>query len=677
MQAVCGAGLDDGGVSRASNSAANEAIDQTPFQIKAETTRILPCVVTAAPEASLATTPRASASAELQAQAQQQHCTISLSDLQCPICCEVFTSPVVLPTGMTFCRECISGWLQQNSTCPITRAPASIRQLSPCFALEGILNALGYPQPAQAQPNLQPHTQSDQQQYELQQQQDSASILALVHELCSTLQRDRMPALQQLFRLLHSGRGSSASMHWLMPMSSSSSSSSSSSTAGPAMGSSLVHAAAEELLQAGGVEALVSLLSSSQPADVQCAAAKVLLLACKSSAGCRTAAGQAGMADFAQRMASNAGAWQQQAFAMELIAVSLAAGLDQQQQSQHNNASLGGMLGPAGVRLPQLVAVSVADGAQQQQQGHQQLAARSAALAAKHLAQSSSSRALQLSAARLMAHSIAAQGAWPCAAAMRQADGAAAGLAHMLKHGALPELLVAGQVAAALAAVDSELRRRLTCRAEVLGAVARQLVAAGASGDGLVQQHAFEEECQAVAAELDGFSMHHSLSSVPAAGGAAANAAGTAAGGEGTVIDPGSTAAGPAGISTGPAGQVSAEPFNLSCMEVAALLLSVLVRSATSAGIKVLTPALQPLAWMAARVRISSSALHTAPGVSPAEQVLLAVAKRGHRSAAKQAVRQVLYAGPDSQAVKVACRKLFMALNETSMRHLLSSMLLP
>ena len=48
--------------------------------------------------------------------------------LHCPICSEVFLTPVCCPKGHAFCKPCISQWLETHTLCPTCR----------CFmALEG------------------------------------------------------------------------------------------------------------------------------------------------------------------------------------------------------------------------------------------------------------------------------------------------------------------------------------------------------------------------------------------------------------------------------------------------------------------------------------------------------------------------------------------------------------
>lgn len=54
----------------------------------------------------------------------------------CPITHELMRDPVIDPDGNSYEREAIEGWLRQNGTSPITRAPLSINDLRPNRALK-------------------------------------------------------------------------------------------------------------------------------------------------------------------------------------------------------------------------------------------------------------------------------------------------------------------------------------------------------------------------------------------------------------------------------------------------------------------------------------------------------------------------------------------------------------
>ena len=44
-------------------------------------------------------------------------------DFNCPICLEIFTNPVVVTCGHTFCNKCITSWLKESRdiVCPMCR----------------------------------------------------------------------------------------------------------------------------------------------------------------------------------------------------------------------------------------------------------------------------------------------------------------------------------------------------------------------------------------------------------------------------------------------------------------------------------------------------------------------------------------------------------------------------
>ncbi|KAG9335912.1 hypothetical protein JZ751_003569 [Albula glossodonta] len=52
--------------------------------------------------------------------------SISEEDLSCPVCCEIFTEPVVLPCSHSFCKECVLNfWEPQDlQLCPVCRTEA-------------------------------------------------------------------------------------------------------------------------------------------------------------------------------------------------------------------------------------------------------------------------------------------------------------------------------------------------------------------------------------------------------------------------------------------------------------------------------------------------------------------------------------------------------------------------
>ena len=60
-----------------------------------------------------------------QRQQQQDHRSLIMDLLQCPICLCIMTDSVTLETGHNFCAKCIEGWRERSTTCPITRRPVT------------------------------------------------------------------------------------------------------------------------------------------------------------------------------------------------------------------------------------------------------------------------------------------------------------------------------------------------------------------------------------------------------------------------------------------------------------------------------------------------------------------------------------------------------------------------
>ena len=68
-------------------------------------------------------------------------------DLMCSVCTEVFTDPVTLACGHSFCRACAVSWFDASAKrCPVARCPASANArpatLPPQYALKGMVEAL-------------------------------------------------------------------------------------------------------------------------------------------------------------------------------------------------------------------------------------------------------------------------------------------------------------------------------------------------------------------------------------------------------------------------------------------------------------------------------------------------------------------------------------------------------
>jgi sugar lactone lactonase YvrE len=68
-------------------------------------------------------------------------------DLECSVCSEVFTDPVQLACGHTFCRACAVRWFTSSAKrCPVARCAASAgskpASLPTAFALKGVVEAL-------------------------------------------------------------------------------------------------------------------------------------------------------------------------------------------------------------------------------------------------------------------------------------------------------------------------------------------------------------------------------------------------------------------------------------------------------------------------------------------------------------------------------------------------------
>ncbi|WP_257294968.1 U-box domain-containing protein [Endozoicomonas sp. YOMI1] len=59
-----------------------------------------------------------------------------------PITLEIIEHAVITPYGHSFDQESITRWLKENNSCPITGEPLELKQLSPYFSLQGIIDDL-------------------------------------------------------------------------------------------------------------------------------------------------------------------------------------------------------------------------------------------------------------------------------------------------------------------------------------------------------------------------------------------------------------------------------------------------------------------------------------------------------------------------------------------------------
>ncbi|CAG5928119.1 unnamed protein product [Menidia menidia] len=72
------------------------------------------------------------------------HASQPEEDCTCPVCCDLFTDPVVLLCGHSFCKLCIQGWWRQSgqNTCPVCKAIFPMAQPPPNLALRNLSDAL-------------------------------------------------------------------------------------------------------------------------------------------------------------------------------------------------------------------------------------------------------------------------------------------------------------------------------------------------------------------------------------------------------------------------------------------------------------------------------------------------------------------------------------------------------
>lgn len=60
--------------------------------------------------------------------------------LRCPICTNLFTTPLRLHCGHSFCQTCISTWIQRENTCPECRERFSLKTAHRDRLIEGVIS---------------------------------------------------------------------------------------------------------------------------------------------------------------------------------------------------------------------------------------------------------------------------------------------------------------------------------------------------------------------------------------------------------------------------------------------------------------------------------------------------------------------------------------------------------
>ncbi|KAK2861677.1 hypothetical protein Q5P01_001210 [Channa striata] len=61
-------------------------------------------------------------------------------DLSCPVCCDIFTNPVLLPCSHSFCRDCVQKWWREKQICecPVCKTKQILRELTVNLALKNL-----------------------------------------------------------------------------------------------------------------------------------------------------------------------------------------------------------------------------------------------------------------------------------------------------------------------------------------------------------------------------------------------------------------------------------------------------------------------------------------------------------------------------------------------------------
>ncbi|KAK2861678.1 hypothetical protein Q5P01_001211 [Channa striata] len=64
-------------------------------------------------------------------------------DLSCPVCCDIFTNPVLLPCSHSFCRDCVQKWWREKQTrnCPVCKTKHLLWELPRNLALKNLCEA--------------------------------------------------------------------------------------------------------------------------------------------------------------------------------------------------------------------------------------------------------------------------------------------------------------------------------------------------------------------------------------------------------------------------------------------------------------------------------------------------------------------------------------------------------
>ncbi|KAL5111291.1 E3 ubiquitin-protein ligase TRIM13 [Taenia crassiceps] len=66
---------------------------------------------------------------------------VSLDLLECSICCSRYDDPHSLPCLHTFCRKCITGWLNKKAECPTCREHCTVANLRKSFVFNEMINS--------------------------------------------------------------------------------------------------------------------------------------------------------------------------------------------------------------------------------------------------------------------------------------------------------------------------------------------------------------------------------------------------------------------------------------------------------------------------------------------------------------------------------------------------------